>query len=118
MRFLNAFLTNQGMHQATNNQFNRFFADFDVNKDGFISKSEMARFVRQFMEPPEYDEVDEMVAKIFLKYDKNKSGNLSRSETLKLLNDYLGGQGKRPASYSLFNRFFNEFDENGDGVLS
>ena len=51
-------------------------------------------------------------------YDKNNSGNLSRSETLKLLNDYLHGQGKRAASYSLFNRFFNEFDENGDGVLS
>ena len=53
-----------------------------------------------------------------MKYDKNNSGNLSRSETLKLLNDYLHGQGKRTASYSLFNRFFNEFDENGDGVLS
>jgi Ca2+-binding EF-hand superfamily protein len=26
--------------------------------------------------------------------------------------------GKRPASYSLFYRFFNEFDTNGDGVLS
>ena len=37
---------------------------------------------------------------------------------MKLLNDYLHGQGKRTASYSLFNRFFNEFDENGDGVLS
>ena len=91
------------MHCTTINQFNRFFAEFDVNKDGFISKSEMARFVRQYIEPPEYDPVDDMVAKIFEKYDKNKSGTLSRTETLKLLNDYLADQGKRPASYSLFN---------------
>ena len=53
------------MPYTTNNQFNRFFNEFDINKDGQISKVEMARFVRQYIEPPEYDAVDEMVAKIF-----------------------------------------------------
>jgi Ca2+-binding EF-hand superfamily protein len=43
---------------------------------------------------------------------------LSRKETLRLLTDILNSEGKKSASYSLFDRFFNEFDENGDGVLS
>jgi Ca2+-binding EF-hand superfamily protein len=62
--------------------------------------------------------IDEMIYNIFEKYDTDRSGSLSRKETLRLLNDILKSEGKKSASYSLFDRFFNEFDENGDGVLS
>jgi Ca2+-binding EF-hand superfamily protein len=30
-------------------QFNRFFAEFDINNDGVIQKSEMARFIKRFI---------------------------------------------------------------------
>ena len=32
--------------------FNKFFSEFDVNKDGKISKLEMARFLRNFFDSP------------------------------------------------------------------
>ena len=38
LKFLNDFLADQGKPPTTHTQFNRFFAKFDVNKDGQISK--------------------------------------------------------------------------------
>ena len=38
LKFLIHFMTNQGHAPPTNLQFNRFFSEFDVNKDGQISK--------------------------------------------------------------------------------
>jgi Ca2+-binding EF-hand superfamily protein len=29
--------------------FNRFFAEFDLNQDGLISKGEMAQFVKKYL---------------------------------------------------------------------
>ena len=37
LRFLNAFLESRGKPPTTHNQFKKFFEQFDVNEDGFIS---------------------------------------------------------------------------------
>ena len=47
--FLNEILTAQGMGPPTMEQFNRFFAEFDINQDGAIQKGEMARFIKRFI---------------------------------------------------------------------
>ncbi len=59
-----------------------------------------------------------MVHKIFAKYDKDRSGFLEKPEVLKLLDEILISQGRPQTSQSQFNRFFAEFDDNGDGVIS
>jgi Ca2+-binding EF-hand superfamily protein len=86
--------------------FNRFFAEFDLDGDGQISKSEMARFLRKFMGIDESpipkqslrddfeDEVASKVHNIWYKYDTDRSGYLDRRETYRFLNDLLTAQGK------------------------
>ena len=59
-----------------------------------------------------------MVYKIFAKYDKDRSGFLEKQEVLKLLDEILLSQGRPQTTQSQFNRFFSEFDDNGDGVIS
>jgi hypothetical protein len=41
----------RGEPKTTIPQFNRFYAEFDVNNDGLISKTECARFVKKFITP-------------------------------------------------------------------
>ena len=117
LRFLNAFMLDQGKPAITNKDFTKFFAEFDVDRDGYISKPEMARFVRLVMMPRE-DPIGDMVNRIFDSYDTNCSNTLSKRNVLKLVNDILKSQGKRPPSNTMFYQIFNEFDKNGDGVLS
>ena len=50
LNFLNEFLAMKGKQNCTIDQFNIFFKKFDVNGDGMIEKSEMARFVRQYIQ--------------------------------------------------------------------
>ena len=52
LKLLDEILLNQGRAKTTWNQFNRFFAEFDDNGDGVISKQECARFVRKFLDMP------------------------------------------------------------------
>ena len=59
-----------------------------------------------------------MVYKIFAKYDKDRSGFLEKQEVLKLLDEILISQGRPQTTQTQFNRFFAEFDDNGDGVIS
>jgi len=47
--FLNEILTIQGQGPPSMEQFNRFFAEFDINQDGVIQRNEMAKFIRQFV---------------------------------------------------------------------
>ena len=67
LRFLNSFLSDQGMPIMSNFVFNRFFSEFDVNKDGKISKIEMARFLKKFFDVPVAGEqaINSMVLLIF-----------------------------------------------------
>lgn len=46
------------------------------------------------------------------------NGTLNRRETLRLVNDMRASNGQRQATHYIFNKFFNEYDFNGDGVLS
>lgn len=62
--------------------------------------------------------VAETVDKIFLKYDTDRSGYLEKRECLRLVDDLLSQKGQPPATVAQFNRFFAEFDVNGDGALS
>ena len=48
---LDEILANRGQPKTTVAQFNRFYADFDLNNDGLISKAECARFVKKFINP-------------------------------------------------------------------
>jgi Ca2+-binding EF-hand superfamily protein len=58
------------------------------------------------------------VHKIFAKYDKDRSGFLDKPEVLKLLDEILIHKGRPKTTWEQFIRFFNEFDDNGDGVIS
>ena len=59
-----------------------------------------------------------MVLKIFAKYDKDRSGFLDKPEVLKLLDEILINQGRPKTTWNQFVKFFDEFDDNGDGVIS
>lgn len=43
----------QGQEKVTIPQFNRFFAEYDINTDGYISKNECAKFVKKFLGNPQ-----------------------------------------------------------------
>ena len=62
--------------------------------------------------------MEELVYKIFAKYDKDRSGFLDKPEVLKLLDEILIQQGRQKTTWEQFKRFFNEFDDNSDGVIS
>jgi Ca2+-binding EF-hand superfamily protein len=67
----------------------------DLNKDGYVSKQEMARFVRNYMNPSKIvDQIEEMTIKLFMKYDVNRSGFLDKREALVMLDELLMSQGK------------------------
>jgi Ca2+-binding EF-hand superfamily protein len=122
---LNELLANRGQQPATLNQFNRFFSDIDVNRDGVVSKLEMTDFIKNFTNQPvvstaqvEKENIDVMVFKIFDKYDDNGNGYLEKKEALRFLNDLLANRGQQPATFTQFNKFFSEIDDNGDGIIS
>ena len=52
LRFLDDFLAQRGLPPCSTQQFNTFFAEFDINCDEVISKSEMARFFKMFTDIP------------------------------------------------------------------
>lgn len=99
--------------------FNKFFSEFDVNKDGKISKLEMARFLRNFFDSPIGGEqaINSMVLLIFDQFDENRNGYIERKEALELLNEILAITEKPKATFSQFKKFFSEMDLNNDGVL-
>lgn len=46
---LDEVLAQRGQPKTSIQQFNRFYAEYDLNGDGLISKSECARFVKKFI---------------------------------------------------------------------
>ena len=93
LRFLNHILAQEGKPKATIYYFNKFFKEIDINNDGVVSKAEMARFLRMYLNA-DIDPFYTLVQDIFMKYDKNGSGYLDKSETLKLLDEIMIQQGK------------------------
>ena len=97
--FLKNFLSDQGIDVPTMSVFSRFFQEFDINQDGYISKSEMANFFRKFLRnkaQAQNDKVNEIVKRIWYKYDIDRSGFLDRRETFRFVKDVLA-QEERPS---------------------
>jgi Ca2+-binding EF-hand superfamily protein len=97
INMLNEILLNQGRQKTTISQFNRFFAEFDDNGDGVISRGECYNFVKRFLGGPvvtKLDPIEQLVLKIFSKYDKDRSGYLDKPEVLKMLDEILINQGR------------------------
>lgn len=78
----------------------------------------MSNEPKQRMSNEPRDPIYDLVQKIFMKYDSDRSGFLDKRETLKLLDEILLNQGRAKTTWNQFNRFFAEFDDNGDGVIS
>lgn len=66
----------------------------------------------------EPDSIEVMVHRIFAKYDKDRNGYLDKPEVLKLLDEILIHQGRPKTNWNQFIAFFEEFDDNNDGVIS
>lgn len=64
------------------------------------------------------EEILEEVNSIWFDFDTDRSGKLNRREALKFVNSIMLKKGKPPASYIVFNRYFNEMDINKDGFVS
>ena len=117
MNFLKNFLKDHGQPPPTIAQFNRFFQEFDVNGDGVISRSEMARFFKNFMLDPMEAKIAQMVDDIWYEYDVDRSGWLDKRETLVFLKDFLHEHNQEPPTVIAFNKWFNEYDRNGNGTI-
>ena len=107
LKLLDEILINQGRPKTTISQYNRFFAEFDNNGDGVISRNECASFVRKFLglggrvaPKGSSNPIDILVDKIFDKYDKDRSGYLEPRECLKLLDEILKNQGRPQTSWA------------------
>ena len=119
--FLRNFLSKQGIDVPTMQVFTRFFEEFDVNQDGYISKPEMASFFRKFLRnkaEAQNDQVHQIVNRIWYKYDIDRSGYLDRRETFRFVQDVLAQEKRPPPTMLQFNRFFDQYDRNGDGAIS
>jgi len=120
---LNDFLVTKGKTPASISEFNKFFDDIDLNKDGYVDKAEMARFIKGYLYPnkqdnKQEDKIEEYVLKIFQKYDFNRNGSLDKRECLAMLDEILLNQGYGKTTIPQFNRFYAEFDINNDGFIS
>lgn len=119
--FLKNFLSNQGIAIPTMSVFSRFFEEFDINQDGYISKPEMANFFRKFMmnkAVAQNDQVSDIIERIWHKYDIDRSGYLDKRETFRFVKDVLAQERRPPPTMLQFNRFFDQYDRNGDGEMS
>ena len=75
LKFLNSILTERGQPPASHSVFNKFFDKIDVNRDGFLSKQEMTKFVKRYFDGIiVIDDVSDTVDKIWIKYDTDRSG--------------------------------------------
>ena len=91
LKLLNEFMKNQGKRPTTMQMFNAFYADFDQNGDGLISKNEMLHLVEKFISIPtmQFCDILDMVNRIWYNFDTDRSGKLNRKETLKFLNHFM-----------------------------
>ena len=96
MNFLKNFLREHNQPAPTMTQFNRFFQEYDLNRDGVISKSEMARFFKHFVAKPQENKIDQMVDEMWYDYDIERSGWLNKRETHSMLKDILSCNSQGP----------------------
>jgi hypothetical protein len=117
LKLLNDFLKNQGKAPATTAMFSAYYAEFDSNGDGKMSRKEIMHFVEKFLLVPTIKFVDiiSLVNSIWYKFDTDRSGALNRKETLRFLNQFMADQKLPRVNNFIFNRFFIDFDINKDG---
>ena len=123
LKLINDVFKSVGKRPVTHALFNQIFSEFDVNGDGVLSEAEMSQFVIKYINELEEQAlvdayIDVEVKKIFKKYDKRKRGKLERKESLALVKDLFKQEGKKAPSTIAFGKIFNEFDVDGDGVLT
>jgi Ca2+-binding EF-hand superfamily protein len=91
--------------------YQRFFYEFDKNRDGLIQKQEMARFIRHYLEnyrnvPVDYtpsygdDWVRDQVDKAWYQYDIDGSNYLDKQETMTFLENFLQENNQPPPTIS------------------
>lgn len=66
----------------------------------------------------EHGQIRDIINQIWAKHDVNRSGSLDKIETANFMRDYMSSQRMPPPSMQTFQRFFEEFDKNRDGVIS
>lgn len=72
---MNDIFAERGKKPATVTTFNKIFSEFNQSKNGILSKTEVARFVRKFMMVPSLEEeVLDIVNQIWYDFDTDRSG--------------------------------------------
>jgi Ca2+-binding EF-hand superfamily protein len=85
----------KGQAPASIAKFNQFFREIDLNNDGFVSREEMAQFIKGYQNAPQVtDKVAELTHKLFKKYDFNRNGYLDKRECLQMLDEILAQRGQ------------------------
>jgi hypothetical protein len=56
LNLVNDIFAERGKKPATVTTFNKIFSEFNQSKNGILSKTEVARFVRKFMMVPSLEE--------------------------------------------------------------
>ena len=77
----------------------------------------MARFFKKFMGDPLDATIAQMVEDIWYEYDVDRSGWLDKRETLVFLKDFLNENNQAAPTVIAFNKWFAEFDLNGNGTI-
>jgi hypothetical protein len=70
------------------------------------------------MVPSLEEELLDIVDSIWYDFDTDRSGKLNKKETLRFVNAFLAKKGRPPATYLVFNQYFNGMDINKDGFIS
>jgi hypothetical protein len=106
--FLKDILNEQNRPQPTAVEFNKWFAEYDLNGNGTIEKHEMAAFVKHFFPRAvtvKYQLVD-LIDELFERHDLNRNGILEKREALSMINELLRRKGESSASLPHFNRLY------------
>jgi Ca2+-binding EF-hand superfamily protein len=77
----------------------------------------MARFFKKFMGDPLDATIAQMVEDIWYEYDVDRSGWLDKRETLVFLKDFLNENNQAAPTVIAYNKWFAEFDLNGNGTI-
>ena len=110
-------------------RYSTFFNEFQKIKEGLIQKREMARFLKQLLDPNiqlptgqqpkrNHEWIKAHVDKAWYCYDINRTGFLDRHETFDLLKSFLTENGLPQVTQNKFYDEFYNFNSNGERFIS